>query len=439
MQFTLNYALHGIASRQRQADPSLRRQSPQKHRPESDLRTNADPVYSTYRKMHQRIIYIQYTNPACYPPLQHSSRILADAGYEVLFLGAISDGGSARFDFPSHGLIQNWRLPTFGKGFFRKLHYLVFFLWTAIICAYWRPRWIYVSDATACPPALLAYAITGCHVLFHEHDTPRYYDRPSASERIFRAARKGLAKVADLVVLPQSARLDNFINQTGRTRLSLCVWNCPSLEEVRSPKGNQENDPLKFYFHGSINSLRLPKGVLDALARTSSEATLTIVGYETAGSAGYIQEFLQHAVALGLSRRVTYLGALAKRSEIMDEAAKADIGLAFMPRTSDDLNMQHMAGASNKPFDYLAVGTMPIVSNLPQWREIFVDSGYAIACDPSDVNSLSYAMGWCIAHPAEARAKAESGRRRVLDEWHYERQFEPVFRRLTTNSRLPER
>jgi MFS family permease len=33
-----------------------------------------------------RVLYIQYTNPAGYPPLQHSSRILASAGWQVLFL-----------------------------------------------------------------------------------------------------------------------------------------------------------------------------------------------------------------------------------------------------------------------------------------------------------------------------------------------------------------
>lgn len=38
-------------------------------------------------KSKNRILYIQYTNPAGYPPLEHSSRILAQADWEVLFLG----------------------------------------------------------------------------------------------------------------------------------------------------------------------------------------------------------------------------------------------------------------------------------------------------------------------------------------------------------------
>lgn len=32
----------------------------------------------------KRIAYVQYANPARYPPLEHRSRMLADAGWEVL-------------------------------------------------------------------------------------------------------------------------------------------------------------------------------------------------------------------------------------------------------------------------------------------------------------------------------------------------------------------
>ena len=38
-------------------------------------------------KVTRRILYIQFTDPAVYPPLEHSSRLLADRGWEVLILG----------------------------------------------------------------------------------------------------------------------------------------------------------------------------------------------------------------------------------------------------------------------------------------------------------------------------------------------------------------
>ena len=55
------------------------------------------------------------------------------------------------------------------------------------------------------------------------------------------------------------------------------------------------------------------------------------------------------------------------------EAARAHVGLALMPLNSNDLNMRHMTGASNKPFDYMAAGLALLVSDLPDWRQMFVD------------------------------------------------------------------
>src|SRR6266545_4232156 len=53
----------------------------------------------------RRILYLQFTDPAAYPPLEHSSRLLADRGWEVLFLGASTRGESA-LRLPNHPSIR---------------------------------------------------------------------------------------------------------------------------------------------------------------------------------------------------------------------------------------------------------------------------------------------------------------------------------------------
>jgi glycosyltransferase involved in cell wall biosynthesis len=165
--------------------------------------------------------------------------------------------------------------------------------------------------------------------------------------------------------------------------------------------------------------------VLDALALACSKATLTIVGYETVGSGGYLQQFMQHASQLGIGDRVVIRGPLP-RAETLREAVHADVGLALMPMGSRDINIRHMVGASNKPFDYLAVGMMPLVSDLPDWREMYVTPGFARACDPTDPQNLANALAWCVANPDEVRAIGERGRRMIAREWHYERCFAQV-------------
>jgi glycosyltransferase involved in cell wall biosynthesis len=86
--------------------------------------------------------------------------------------------------------------------------------------------------------------------------------------------------------------------------------------------------------------------------------------------------------------------------------------------------------SSNKPFDYLACGVVPLVSDLPAWRETYVESGYGLACDPADPASIAEAVGGLLAHPARMREMGERGRQRIVEEWNYERQFAPVLERI---------
>ena len=92
--------------------------------------------------------------------------------------------------------------------------------------------------------------------------------------------------------------------------------------------------------------------------------------------------------------------------------------------------MRHMTGASNKAFDYLAVGVAVLVSDLPDWRAFYVDPGYAFACDPNRADSIAVALQRFLDDPARMRAMGERGRQRVLTDWNYENLFAPVMREM---------
>jgi hypothetical protein len=70
------------------------------------------------------------------------------------------------------------------------------------------------------------------------------------------------------------------------------------------------------------------------------------------------------------------------------------------------------------------------VSDLPSWREAYVEPGFARACDPADPQSLATAFAWCVANRGEVRAMGERGRRMIEREWNYDRCFAPVAQRL---------
>ena len=242
-------------------------------------------------------------------------------------------------------------------------------------------------------------------------------------------ARKALARRADLCVLPQAERAEGFVRETGRDGPTLTVWNCPGRQEaaaITRPPG----PPFVLYYHGSLNDQRLPFTVLHALARLPGTVRLRVVGYETVGSWGFAERFLAEAGACGLSERVEVLGPKS-REHLGAAMREAHIGLALMPMRSDDSNLRWMAGASNKPFDYLSQGLTLLVSDLPDWRAMYVSPGYGLACDPRDAKSIAGAILGLIASPERLQAMGEAGRQRVLGEWNYEQQFSPVMRILS--------
>lgn len=101
-----------------------------------------------------------------------------------------------------------------------------------------------------------------------------------------------------------------------------------------------------------------------------------------------------------------------------------------MPMTSSDLNMRHMTGASNKAFDYMSAGLALLVSDLDEWRNMFVTAGYARACNPTDPGSIAQALEWFIEHTDERRAMGERSRAKISADWNYDTAFAPVIQTL---------
>lgn len=373
----------------------------------------------------KRILYIQYTNPAAYPPLQHSSRILAQAGYKTVFLGTHAEVEES-LSFPFHPDIRVYQIPFCLPGWRQKVHYLQYGLWVLLWVLRWRPQWIYASDLLTCPIAYGLILIPGVKVIYHEHDSFHGASAGSLFIDLCLKARSKLAQRSVACILPNQARLNQFCTQNPSTNAPLCVWNCPALEEVPGPQPDySQHEDLWLLYHGSIVPGRLPLAVLDSLCLLPKSVKLRVIGYETRGYRGYIAEIMARASQLGLLERLEIREAMPRQA-LLQWCAKSHIGLALMPLISDDMNMTSMIGASNKPFDYLACGLPLLVANLPDWQAMYVQPGYGLACNPEDPESIAAVVNWYLHHPTEMRAMGEQGRQRILNDWNYEAQFAVV-------------
>lgn len=377
------------------------------------------------------VVYIQYTNPAGYPPLEHSSRILADLGWKVTFVGCGASGEADRFEFPPHDNINvlRWKFPK--PGWRQKLHFFLWIWWAVWVTIRVRASLIYASEPLSCPAAWVASYLPGRKLIYHEHDSPSDKGLSRFMKSLLRY-RKRVCDRAIAAILPNVVRARVFQETVQPGCPVLVVWNCPLKGEIKDYSKMHTNKFVLFY-HGSLNQARLPLTVLDALTLLPSHTVLHFAGYTTRGAPYFIQEYLDAAQKRGLGERVKYLGAPKMRSELLDLCYQADLGLAFMPIQSDDLNMVAMIGASNKPFDYLACGLNLLVSDLPEWRDMFVRSSLALACNPDDATGIEKAVKWYLNNPSESRIMRIKGQDSIINDWNYEKQFKPVLDILLKN------
>jgi glycosyltransferase involved in cell wall biosynthesis len=374
----------------------------------------------------RRILFIQGTEPANYPPLIHASSLMAEEGWDVTFLSAPIEGD--RLELPRHPRIAAKAIRRRPSHVMGKAAYARYVGAAARLALTLRPDIVYASDPLGAGPGLLAARLARARLVYHEHDTP---DLGSVHPLLGRA-RAGAARGAELVIFPNEERARIAQGELGFAddRLQI-VWNMPRRAELPA-LANQSEAPLIVYYHGSIAPGRLPLAVVEAVRRSCGRARLRIAGYEAPGAVGYVRRLLELGGGNNSTSVVDYLGQVPDRADLVATAARAHVGLALVPHDCKDVNGRNMTGASNKPFDYMAAGLALLVSELPDWHGMFVKPGYARACDPVDPASIAMALAWFLDHPAERRTMGASGRAKIEAEWNYDSAFAPVICALSS-------
>jgi glycosyltransferase involved in cell wall biosynthesis len=242
-----------------------------------------------------------------------------------------------------------------------------------------------------------------------------------------------------MVITPNAERSRALGAELGIavTRLQT-VWNTPRRAELPALPAPVAG-PLVVYYHGSIVPDRLPKAIAAAVRRFAGQVALKVAGYETPGGEGHVADLIESGGIDPNGRSmINFLGAIP-RDDLLTVATHAHVGLALMPMKAEDINMRHMTGASNKAFDYMAAGLPLLVSDLPEWRTMFVEPGYALACNPNDPDSIAAALAWFLDHEAERRAMGARGRAKIEADWNYETAFAPILGLMSDMKLVGER
>ena len=85
-----------------------------------------------------------------------------------------------------------------------------------------------------------------------------------------------------------------------------------------------------------------------------------------------------------------------------------------------------MAGASQKPFEYMAAGMAMLVPDLPEWILFTVQEKFGRVCLPDQPESIALQLRHFRDHRADTKDMGVAAQRRVRETWNYETQFRPV-------------
>ena len=378
-------------------------------------------------KKMKKALYIQFFNPMHCPVLIHGCNILSRKGWKLLLLGAQNIANpSNRMEMKLHKNITIKLLEYAKPGIQQRLQYLHFNLWILLTIIFWRPQVLYASEKLVCP---IAYIIK----IFSKRIKVIYFEPMYAGEgfqirpRFVRVARARLARIADLCLVPNEARLEKFVGDVGTCENIIFVHQFPRREEFldiplkEKPAGTGR---LKLFSFGHIGPDRLPIQLFEALEKLKDKVELIISGVVPEGTQNYGSTIKKEIKNRGLEGNIEYVGLIKKRNDLYRQCSKADVGLTLTGKTvKPEFRTE---GGSQRPFEMMGLGLVPLVSDLKEWEDFFVKDGYAYSCNPDSVDSIKTTLEFLYENRSALYEIGERNKKKILEEWNYNSEFKKV-------------
>ena len=378
-----------------------------------------------------QFLLAQRADVQLYPPVLHQARALADLGHvRVLDAADASSQKAARLN----GRIEHIRADAHGRWWaqahrVRLLQFLRMFqraIATRPVVAFG-----YDVDAAAALIASRAFYPTIRRVVhLHELGTPALW----ASSRMSTAALRYLThrlRRADLVIVPDTHRATLTAEQFRLPEPPVTVMNCPPrldrLPDSRLvPYVHAHNLPASriVQYQGVIGEDHGLDTVIRSMSHWPDDAVLALVG---SGPQDAVDRLRRLAAAHGVDERVLWIGRVPY-DQVFSYGVGAAVGLSILVPTNH--NWKYASGASNKRFEYAALG-IPQVTNVgPGIDDLFTRTGIAAAVPHDDPRAIGDAVTRYLTDSARVSNAGVRARRLHLTTYNYEEQFAPVVDRI---------
>ncbi|HUR00473.1 MAG TPA: glycosyltransferase [Gemmatimonadaceae bacterium] len=383
-----------------------------------------------HKSARPQILLAQRGDIELYPPVLHQAGILRELGDVT-----IVDAGPRGSTLATHPDVNRIRVTEGGRLGSSVARVLKLFQFRKTVRRQIERGYdiVIAFDAEAAAAVLeVAPEYPDCKVVVHLHEDLDLASW-SGSRSTMWAIRKMLVNIdrATLVVAADSHRAERVRAAVGGRVEVITVMNCPRLlttiPESRLllliRQRGIEGAPIVHY-QGAVGPDHGLEVIIKSMPRWPANAILCVVGR---GSESYVAGLTALAAECGVARRLVFLGKVPY-DQIMSLASAATIGITILDTTRD--NWKYAAGASNKRFEYAALGIPQVTNRGPGIDELFVDTGIALTADHTSAESVGRKVLYYLEHP-EARSVAGARARQLhLSAYNYENEFAPVLRRL---------
>lgn len=380
-----------------------------------------------------RIVLTQRAPVEGYPPVLHQARILASLGaVTVVDYGSVPLGS----DVETAASVRRMRVTSSGAaGPLNRV---------GKVFGAMRYRRTVEQQLASPTDVAIAYEPEAAAVLLtqrrrrtdllrvvhlHEHPSGDAYEESILGSAAVRRMLRRLPE-ADLVVVADAHRSALLSDLARLLRPPVVVMNCPMrLEKLPESKllpvvqKHGVSGPIVHY-QGAIGPDHCLEAIIEAMQWLPENVSFVLVG---GGADEYVASLKQLAGRAGVEHRVKFLGRVPY-NKVFSFAVGATVGMSMLD--TDKPNWRFAAGASNKRFEYMALGIPQVTNAGPGICDLFEQPGVALTANPSDSRDIARQISRYL-DSAELRHRASVAARELhLSSLNYQTQFAPVLSRI---------
>lgn len=378
-----------------------------------------------------RILLVQRAEVELYPPVLHQAGILREIGDVTII-----DSGPTGAAVMTASDVKRLRIAEYPSGArttFSRMRKLMEFRRAVRRAVKDAPQIVIAFDPDAAAAVLdLARQTPTTRCVVHMHEDLDLANWAGSRSSMW-AIKKMIANIhrAAFVVSADSYRAERLEKAFGPGVKVETVMNCPRLmrtiPQSRLLPFLEEKAPGRpgvAHYQGAVGPHHGLEVIIKSMSKWPADTRFAIVG---PGSDSYVRELTALASENGVAERVHFLGKVAY-DQVMSFAAGATLGMTLLDTRHD--NWLYAAGASNKRFEYAALGIPQVTNNGPGIDDLFVDRGIALTADYSSSESVARTVSWYLEN-TEARVSAGAKARALhLSTYNYEHEFAPILRSL---------